>query len=73
MSFDNRTNIEADRAAGQVKLVEVDMKTVVKRKMMCEDNRRGRLGNGRVRRKCGLYDNGSIGWCGISGDDNGQE
>ena len=35
MSFDDGTNIEADRAAGQVELVEVDMKTVVKRKMIC--------------------------------------
>ena len=35
MGFDDRTNIEADRAAGRVKLMEMDVKTVMKRKMIC--------------------------------------
>ena len=40
---------------------------------MHEDNQRGRLGNGKVQHKCRLYDDGSIRWHGISGDDDRQE
>ena len=35
MGFDDGTDIEADCAAGRVELVEMNVKTVMKRKVVC--------------------------------------